>query len=424
MHRWAKIAALLGKGVEIGAYLAWEKVRQPKVTRAGEVPGAPEAITPAWLTSVLCRGRPGAEVVGVALGAGSSGSTQRRRLAVSYNQAGRRMVEAEAGKRGGLPATLFAKMTASITSRLAYSGGAMVDEALFFNAIRPELELEAPWGYHAAYDLRTCRSIQLMEDLETTRDARFCTPQTSIGRAEAEDIVATLAALHGKFYRDPRLDSEFTTLRTLSRWYESAEPFQLDKYHALAMEKAAAVIPPRLYARRHETWPAFTRALALHERLPPTLLHSDVHLGNWYVTGEGRMGLCDWGCIVKGHWSRDFAYAVTAALTVDDRRSWERELLALYLDRMHAAGGERLGFDEAWLRYRQQTFQGLVMWTPTLCHSPLLPDMQPEAVAVEMIKRITAAIDDLDSLENVAVRAGPTGAQRSIRHSTGSSGTL
>jgi hypothetical protein len=40
--------------------------------------------------------------------------------------------------------------------------------------------------------------------------------------------------------------------------------------------------------------PAARRALAMHEREPRTLLHSDVHLGNWYVTGDGRMGLCDW----------------------------------------------------------------------------------------------------------------------------------
>jgi hypothetical protein len=50
-------------------------------------------------------------------------------------------------------------------------------------------------------------------------------------------------------------------------------------------------------------------------------------------------------------------------------------------------------------RYRQQLFQGLLMWTPTLCHSPLLPDMQPERVALEMIRRTATAIDDHDSLD-------------------------
>ncbi|MGH7806211.1 MAG: hypothetical protein ACREQJ_17825, partial [Candidatus Binatia bacterium] len=122
-------------------------------------------------------------------------------------------------------------------------------------------------------------------------------------------------------------------------------------------------------------------------------------LGTWYVTSAGRMGLCDWGCVMKGNGARDFAYAVSATLEVQDRRAWERDLLALYLDRLRAAGGESVTFEVGFRRYRQQLFAALLMWTPTLCHSPLLPDMQPEAVATEMIHRISTAIGDLDALD-------------------------
>ena len=38
------------------------------------------------------------------------------------------------------------------------------------------------------------------------------------------------------------------------------------------------------------------------------------------------------------------------------------------------------------------------MWTVTLCHSPLMPDMQPRDTSVEMVKRFTTAISDLDAL--------------------------
>jgi len=37
------------------------------------------------------------------------------------------------------------------------------------------------------------------------------------------------------------------------------------------------------------------------------LLHCDVHPGNSYVTGDNRMGLCDWQCVVRGGWARDIA---------------------------------------------------------------------------------------------------------------------
>lgn len=111
------------------------------------------------------------------------------------------------------------------------------------------------------------------------------------------------------------------------------------------------------------------------------------------------MGLCDWQCLSRGHWARDFAYAVTAALPVEDRRAWEKDLLSSYLDALEAAGGPRVPFDVAWLRYRQQTPGALVMWTPVLRHSPLLPDMQPEDVSIEMIRRMATAIDDLEALD-------------------------
>jgi hypothetical protein len=41
------------------------------------------------------------------------------------------------------------------------------------------------------------------------------------------------------------------------------------------------------------------------------------------------------------------------------------------------------------------------MWTITLCHSPLLPNMQPEDTTFTMIERITTAMADLDSIESL-----------------------
>ncbi|MYF49209.1 MAG: phosphotransferase [Gammaproteobacteria bacterium] len=399
----SSLVQLLASAGRLSALLVWERCSNPKVRRAGETPPNERALTAEWFTDVLCADRPGVEVTGIERGTASSGSTVRRQFLLTYNAQGEEQVAAEVGQRGGLPRSVFAKLTPTLRARLAYGSGAMVDESLFLNALRPQLgpAFEAPWGYFASYDLRTCRSIQMMEDLVATRDASFGTPETQISRVQAEEVITTLATLHGTFNRDPRLDTRYTTLRTVGQWYRSAEPFRLDKYHGLAMNKAAHVIPPHLHRRRAETWPAFMRSVARHAELPQTLLHSDVHLGNWYMTGDGHMGLGDWGCVMKGNWARDVAYALSGTLTVENRRAWERDLISLYIEAVRLAGGDDLSFDNAWLLYRQQLFQGLLMWTPTLCHSPLLPDMQPEHVALEMIKRTATAIDDLDALDAV-----------------------
>jgi hypothetical protein len=41
------------------------------------------------------------------------------------------------------------------------------------------------------------------------------------------------------------------------------------------------------------------------------------------------------------------------------------------------------------------------MWTITLCHSPLLPNMQSEETTLTMIERIATAMADLDSIDSV-----------------------
>ena len=65
----------------------------------------------------------------------------------------------------------------------------------------------------------------------------------------------------------------------------------------------------------------------------------------------------------------------------------------------HKPAARQLPLTLAWQHYRQQLPGALLMWTPTLCHPPTMPDMQPDAVSFEMIRRITTAISDLGVLQ-------------------------
>lgn len=145
-------------------------------------------------------------------------------------------------------------------------------------------------------------------------------------------------------------------------------------------------------------WPATVRSVARHSELPRGLLHSDVHLKNWYVAANGEMGLNDWQCACKGNWGRDRAYCLSTALAIEDRRAWERDLLRFYLEELRAQGATAPGFDEAWVIYRQNLFSALAWWTGTLGQPPEAPKMRPRESSLEFIKRMTAAIDDLDAL--------------------------
>lgn len=385
---------LIQSAVRFGAHAIWDGVTRPRARTKTDIPFAIEAISTDWLTAVLCENSIGTKVVGFEFGPQTSGTTVRRRIDLHYSTDNRNT---------DLPISVFAKSSPRFVNRLTLGLTKTIEnEALFYRNIRPRLTLEAPRGYYSAYDLESGRSIHLLEDLVATKGATFCSPSSIIDRSKAEDVVKVLAALHGTFFDYPNLSSEFPWLQTFPDWWRTGyEGFGLRRYHDEAINKAASVIPRDILYRRAEIWPAQIRSLQTHLAAPVTLIHGDVHLGNWYFTRDGRMGLCDWQCVSIGNWARDFAYAVSATLRIEDRRAWERDLLALYLREIEVATGRTIAYADAWKLYRQQTIAALLMWTPTLCHSPLMADMQPEEVSMEMIKRITTAMSDLDALSAV-----------------------
>jgi thiamine kinase-like enzyme len=368
----------------------WDFITRPVAKTIDDVPWCAEAISPEWLTAVLCGGVKDAQVVAVEIRGGDQGSSVRRQLKAEYNQKGR---------DAGLPENLFCKTTPTVLTRLA-TGLSAAGEARFYRQMRPELKIEAPICYHSGWDRKTGRSVHLFDDLITNKAAKFCRWHSTISRPQAEQIIDTLAEVHGQYYGTPRFKTDLKWILTFEDFFRAGERVGLHQCHEQAMVKAEAVIPADITRRRAEIWPATMKALAVHNKATPTLIHSDVHLGNWYVTDEGRMGLCDWQCIGTGHWARDVSYALSATVAIEDRRAWERDLLARYLERMREKCGLNISFGEAWDLYRQQTFLALMMWTPTLVHTRTTPDMQPEEMSLEMIKRITAAMSDLESLDS------------------------
>jgi hypothetical protein len=379
--------------LKIGGRVTLERLVRPKARRAEDVPWSPDAITPEWLTAVLCRKHPEAAVTGMVVKPASAGTHERHQLVITYN---------DAGRRAGLPGSIFTKSLPSVVTRMigGFNGTARV-EGRFYMQLRPQLAIEAPVGYHAASDRRTFASILLLEDLVATKWASFCNHRTRVSREMAEDMIDLLASLHARFYGDQELATRYPWVASYPRWFTiGAEKMSLEYYTRKALECASHVIPGSVLAERDAIWPAAMRVLAVHDSEPGGLIHSDVHIGNWYRTAAGKMGLCDWQCLARGHWSRDFAYAVTAALTPEDRRNWEKDLLLRYLDRFAERTGVKPDFERSFLHYRQQMVHALLMWTITLCHSPLLPNMQPEETTLAMIGRISTAMADLDSLRS------------------------
>jgi hypothetical protein len=389
-------AAKVGVGVrvaQLAGHHAADRIRPMRPARSGEVPRSVSALSSRWLTEALCSSTPGAAVTGFELSGTHEGTSSGRALTVEYNAT---------GARAGLPVRLFTKTTPDLKTKL-FTGltNLFVGEANFYNLIRAGLDIECPVGFHASYELKRCRSMIILEDVARTRGATFGDPlTTSIDRAKAEDMVALMATYHAAFWESPRLNGEFGWLRSSPEWQRHLDSMiNTSAMTRRGLSRAGSVLPPELARRAGEVWPAFVRSLDLKVRGPITLLHHDVHPSNWYVTGEGRMGLYDWQTLVKGIWAIDVSYALNSALTVEDRRAWLPDLLRLYLERLRAGGvAEPPGLEDAWTLYRQQTVHGLIFWLATLGAGALQPDLHPARRCLVNVERMAAAAVDLDTL--------------------------
>lgn len=368
-----------------------QQQRAGGLTAATQLPLRFTDITPAWLSATLGHASPDAEVTSIGLGAEDEGTSSRRHLDLTWNRAG---IDA------GLPTRVFCKSTMTLESRyLLGMNGGIAAEVSFYNDVRPHVDLRTPTVLFAHYDPVTYNSIVIMDDLADT--VTFGSHELELTVEQCRSQLRLLARLHARYLDSPELT---TTLSNFNDW---------EDYFAITVEAAGFgpachrgfvaardVIPARLFSRRDEIWPATLACVQRHRDLPRTLIHSDVHLKNWYIDADGEMGLNDWQCSCKGHWSRDLAYVLATAMAPQQRRRAERDLITYYLDELQRAGAPQVDFETAWALYRQNLFSALAWWTGTLGQPPEAPKMQPENTSREFISRICTAIDDLDALDS------------------------
>lgn len=374
---------------QIDAAFAAEQANPAIALTRQDIPRSYEAITDDWLTAVVCGEIAGAQVTGHQLGPADDGTNNRRRIFIAYNAA---------GHAAGLPSSVFCKATFGLANRqmLGHSGGVLC-EVTFHRHARHLLDIEAPRALLANFDPVSFASIVVFEDFGD--QARFCTEDTRVDLAFARAQLDILARLHGRFYQAPELSGDLVALPTWYDRFHNLATFHLEESCAAGVEASQDYLPPELFARRAEIWPVTLRSLELLRDLPQTLCHGDVHLRNWYQRSDGTVGLADWGVAHRGHWSRDLIYTLTTALTVADRRAWEAELIAYYLDRLAAAGGARVSVDEVMHALRLSLPSAFAFWTLTLKPDPAFPDMQPTTAARTFIERIGQAMADHAALD-------------------------
>lgn len=375
----------------IKAAYAAEVDHDRPVTQRHEVPTSYAAITHDWLTAVLCTDTPGGAVTDFRFDERDDGSSNRRRIFLSYN---------DVAQAAGLPATVFCKAAETLENRivLGVSDTARA-ESDFYNLVRPRIDFEAPTPRFAKFDPDSFAYLIMMDDM--AGKVHFPDERTTLTRNQAEALVTTLSSLHSRFYENPELGSATLPFKHWPVWWRDMMHGAPDfpDFCAKGVEAVAHVLPAGLVRRSGEIWDATERSVARHLGLPRTLIHSDVHLKNWYITPDDRLGLADWQLTTIGHWSRDFIFSTLTALTVEQRRAWLEDLLRLYINLMAEKGVAKIDFDDALRNVRQQMFTAFAFWTITMRPTDDMPAMQPEHTTLEFLHRMGTAIDDYGALD-------------------------
>jgi hypothetical protein len=349
-----------------------------------------------WLTSVLAAKDSAARILSIEDRGGTSGTTDRRSLGVTWN---------EAGTEAGLPTRLFVKGTSrSAKNRTMVAALSMaLQEVRFYEQVRPHLGDIAP----RAYSMRAghgARFLLVLEDL-TEGGARPVTAGDQPTVEHAGGVLDALAQLHAKFWRSPRLEGDLAWAAPMvgrPGFELLAGQFRRVRRRFLAESEQRRVSPRArrmlgiLNDRDREIYRSWSDG-------PQTLVHGDPHMGNTYALPDGRAGLLDWQVVFRTRGVREISYCLVPSLDTELRRTHERGLLRRYLDGLQAAGvKDPPCFDEAWNDYRFFAHDAWDSVALTILWSGLHP---PDALEVAY-QRCCAAVEDLAVDEVLAARFG------------------
>lgn len=109
---------------------------------------------------------------------------------------------------------------------------------------------------------------------------------------------------------------------------------------------------------------------------------------------DDDVGFLDWQMVRRGNWSLDLGYFLQGALTIEDRRRSERDLLDEYRGALTLPPSEMPSREEILLRYRASVAHGLAIWMATLSGGDAWQSAQ---ICLALAQRYAAAYMDLDT---------------------------
>ncbi|KAI0401383.1 kinase-like domain-containing protein [Xylaria palmicola] len=348
-----------------------------------QLPSVPDEVTPEWLSSVL-----GLEIKSIERTCELPGTATKLCVTAKNDSGERRLC-----LKGGFNPAFIQQMPWIV---MIYQR-----EVEFFNRIAPVLkDMELPQTWWAGHT--PTQGIVVMEDL-AARGCEFGNPVEPWPVERVRAGIEQLAALHAKTWGVQPADYPWLTSD-----YDQAILTLMQTYDVVVNSPNRPTVPA--YLRNQAR---VTAALKKHYRSRnprfQCLLHGDAHLGNTYLDG-GAPRFLDWQMIHIGSAFHDVSYFIAGALSVEDRRAHEWQLVDHYLATLARLGvRDRLSADDEELRdeYRKSFLAG-IGWI--MCPY----EMQVRECVHAMAVRYASALDDHKVLELIESlpEPGATAAQK------------
>ena len=305
------------------------------------------------------------------------------------------------------PSTVIVKLptTNALPFRFAKWLSIYRREYVFYRYVAQEARLRVPALFYGDFDERSHQSVLLIEDLGEMEEV---SQLDGVDPARTQLAIREIAQFQGQFWEGasaPALPhcNEFLNTRErriMQTVYMLTVPVALDRFGDLfspAMARLAVDFGSRIDTQ-----------FAAVAKGPKTIVHGDYRSENMMFGRENpeEFAVIDWQGCGLGCGMFDVSYLLGTSMSIENRRNIEREAVETYHDIVCRAGAKDYTLDDCWRSYRQNML-GALMHCVIGCGALDMNNAERLDLAKELLRRILAANEDLDTIEFLPDRARP-----------------
>ncbi len=328
-----------------------------------KIPQTADELTTEWFRSVL--GHDVGEVTGVSpIGTGQMAYCYRvelgdRRLAV---------------KLAGPDATVL-------------QSGAYTAEVSFYRQVAPRLSSGIARCHHADISDDALQFVLVLDDLAPAGQGDQI---AGCSLADARAAVTTMAAIQAPLWNEPSIrtfnappDGPAAAMELFQMYMRMATDAFLPRFEGMIDAEDLATLAS--FTERAGEW-------GVARMDPFSIVHGDFRLDNLLFDGTTCFAV-DWQTASIALPLRDLGFFCATSLLIDDRRAWERELVAMYHGLIDAPG---YSLEQCWDDYRFGIAQGT--WVTIIGAWASRQSDRGDEMFVAMASRTAAAMRDLDTM--------------------------